>query len=56
MTDHSKFAEIELPPLENWKNSLDNGKQQITEEELQKAKPVFDTLNVVTLKTVITYI
>ena len=43
MTDHSKFAEIELPPLENWKNSLDNGKQQITEEELQKVKPVFDS-------------
>ena len=43
MTDRSKFAETELPPLEKWKNSLDNGKLQITEEELQKTKTVFET-------------
>ena len=43
MTDRSKFAEKELPPLEKWKNSLDNGKLQIIEEEPQKAKAVFDT-------------
>ena len=42
MTDRSKFAETELPPLKKWKNSLDNG-LQITEEELQKAKTVFET-------------
>ena len=39
----STFAETELSPLEKWKNSLDNGKLQIREEELQKAKTVFDT-------------
>ena len=43
MTDRSKFAETELPSLEKWKNSLDNGKLQLTEEELQKAKTVFET-------------
>ena len=43
MTDLSKFAETELPPLEKRKNSLDNRKLQITDEELQKAKTVFDT-------------
>ena len=43
MTDRSKIAETELPPLGKWKNSLDNGKLQITEEELQKAKTVFET-------------
>ena len=43
MTDRSKLAETELPPIEKWKNSLDNGKMQITEEELQKAKTVFAT-------------
>ena len=43
MSDRSKVAEPELPPLEKWKNNLDNGKLQITEEELQKAKTVFDT-------------
>ena len=43
MTDRSKFAETELPPFEKWKNSLDNGNFQIKEEELQKAKTVFDT-------------
>ena len=43
MTDRSKFAETEIPPLEKWKNSLDNGKFQITEEELQKANTGFDT-------------
>ena len=43
MTDRSKFAETQLPPLETWKNSLDNAKLQITEENLQKAKTVFET-------------
>ena len=43
MSDCSKFAERELSPLEDWKNSLNNGKLQITEEQLQKAKTVFDT-------------
>ena len=42
LTDRSKFAEKEFPPLEKWKNSLDNGKLQ-TIEELQKAKTFFDT-------------
>ena len=41
-TDRSKFAETEHPSLEKMKNSLDNGKLQIT-EELLKAKPFFDT-------------
>ena len=56
MTGRSKFAETELPPLKNWKNSLDNGKLQITEEELQKAKTVFGTFLCCNLKTIITYI
>ena len=43
MTDRSKFAETELPALEKWENSLDNGNLQITEEELQKTKTFFDT-------------
>ena len=43
MTGRSKFAETDFPPLKNGKNSLDNGKLQITEEELQKTKTVFGT-------------
>ena len=43
MNDRSKFTETELSSFEKWKNSLDNGKLQITEEELQKAKTVSDT-------------
>ena len=41
MTDRSKFAETEFHPKEYWKNGLDNGKLQITEEKLQKAKNCF---------------
>ena len=56
MTDRSKFAETELLALEYWKNSLDNGKLQITEEEIQKEKLISILSNVLTLKTIITYI
>ena len=56
MTDRSKFAETELPAREYWKNSLDNGKLQITEEEIQKEKLISILSNVLTLKTIITYI
>ena len=55
MTDRSKFAETELPSLEKWINSLDNGKLQIT-EELQMQKLFLILSSVVTLKTIITYI
>ena len=42
MTDLSKFSETKLPPLEKRRNSLDKGKLQFTDEELQKPKTVFD--------------
>ena len=43
ITDEKKVAETELPPLEYWKNSVDDVKLHIAEEELHRAKTVFDT-------------
>ena len=42
MSDRSKFADQELPPLEMWKNTLDNGKITISSQELEKAKHMWE--------------
>ena len=42
MSDRSKFADQELPPLEMWKNTLDNGKISISSQELEKAKHMWE--------------
>ena len=41
MNDRSKFAVTELPPLEKWKNSLDNGKLKNYRRRTTKSKNCF---------------
>ena len=44
MSDRSKFVDQELPALEMWKNTLDNGKISISSQELKKAKHIWEIL------------
>ena len=50
MTDRSKFAETQLPPLSAWKNSLAGGRVDIGAKELDHAQNVWDMLNCSTMQ------
>ena len=41
MTGREKFAEKELPPLQNWSDVLNGGKVAVSPADLEHAKKVF---------------
>ena len=45
VTDRTKFAEKSLPPLQEWKNTLENGAVAITEDELRHAQRMWNLLS-----------
>ena len=42
MSGRLKFADLDLPQPEMWKNTLDNGKISISSQELEKAKHMWE--------------
>ena len=45
MTDRKNFEEKDLPPIQNWENSLDGDKIAINADKLVEAKEVFNQFN-----------
>ena len=50
VSGQEKFSEKSLPPLNEWRNTLDGNAVTITQENLNRAKTMWNTLNVPTLQ------
>ena len=50
MSSRAKFSDTQLPPLENWGNTLDGGNVNITESNLAHAGRMWEIIGCGTLQ------
>ena len=53
--DRTKFSEERLPPLSEWRNTLEGGKLAVSEEKLNHANQMWKLLGAKLYKTIMTH-